>query len=86
MFLESMVPILTLQLATSDYLGKTELFQTRSLAYRLGAETAVRQEWHYSDKNAEQADPKSDAEVLERVKLADEILDGKILRIRLNNF
>jgi hypothetical protein len=81
------VPIYTLQLATSDYLGKTGYGETRSVIYRLGAEHAIYEEWKYSDKNAEQEfPPKSETEVLKRINIVKEIIDGTIIKIRARTY
>lgn len=86
------VPMYTLQIATSDYLGKTEYPGTRTVAYRLGAEHVVYEGWGYSDKNAEQVFPllipseKRAAEILKRISVTKEIIDGKPFKIRVATY
>lgn len=83
------VPIYTLQLATSDFLGETDgLFGTRPVIYRLGNEPAVFEEWNYSDKNAEQTilPPPSNAEILKRISVVKQIINGTILKIRATTY
>lgn len=85
------VPIYTLQIATSDYLGKTH-YDTRSVAYRLGAEHVVYEEWVYSDRNAEQVFPLllpsegRPAEILKRISVVKEIVAGKTFKIRVRTY
>jgi hypothetical protein len=83
------VPIYTLQLATSDYLGETDgLFGTRSVIYRLGSQPAVFEEWNYSDRNAEQTivPPPANAEVLKRISVVSQIISGTTLNIRATTY
>lgn len=86
------VPIYTLQLASSDYLGRTGYGESRSVIYRVGAEHSVNEEWSFRDKNAEQVFPlllpseNREAEILKRISLVKEITDGKILRIRVRTY
>ncbi len=77
------VPIYTMQVATSDYLGKTD---SRTTFYRVNSEQSVSESWIYSDKNAEQIGPQTEAEVVRRAKLVNGVLDGKALKIRLRNY
>jgi hypothetical protein len=89
------VPIYTLQIATSDYLGETEHSwppPTRLVAYRLGADQVVYEEWIYSERNAEQVFPlllpseSQAAEILNRVRLVERIVDGGTFKIRVRTY
>lgn len=85
------VPIYTLQIATSDFLGRTHS-DTRSVTYRLGTEHAVYEQWIYCDRNAEQVHPllllsKARAsEILKRISLVREIIAGETLKIRVRTY
>ena len=86
------VPIYTVQIATSDYLGKTEWLGTRSVAYRLGAEHVVYESWAYSDRNAEQVFPlllpleERAAEILKRIIVVKEFIAEKTFKVRVTTY
>jgi hypothetical protein len=64
----------------------------RTVAYRLGAEHVVYEGWSYGDKNAEQVFPlllpseKRPAEILKRISVAKEIIDGKPFKVRVTTY